>query len=562
MFCRLLVFFLVFVFSACNSAAAWEARLPETALDKSLILVDKGEDEFFYLEKKGGEIFRLHYPSIHGEKEGDKQVEGDLRTPEGVYFVRGKIQIPLDFEMYGNHAYVLNYPNPIDKLRGKTGGGIWIHSKGNPIEGQVTQGCVAIDLADIEFLGRYLQSGTPVVIAQGIHSGFHKEKMLAKKKSVKKISGETSVKNSPSAFTEAEADIVSQSGNLEKGALEVKEEKSLFAEFFLPEEKEHIGNGSEENKAVETDEPLKPVKYVEVNGQKGQVKNVSSAEAMHEAEENIHGGEDEQARFTAAETGQDSEGAMSAPYAVEPVEVSEDELYIRQATLDWNNAWAERSAEFFAFYDKENYSKTSGSFEKFKAQKQGLFETLSWIYTVVGDVEVLQGPDYYVSWFKQCYIAPNHKTEGIRRLYWLKNGETGEYKIAAMEWLPKAVGLENMLNDKIKNEAPKFIEEWRLAWERADIEKYASFYGQHSIQDNRRGLNEIVGQKNEIWSVKKPEKVIFSDLSMAMEKDGLKVSMRQDYEDTSGYKDKGIKILTLHPKGEGWVIHKEIWRRL
>ncbi len=51
MFCRLLVFFLVFVFSACNPAAAWEARLPETALDESLILVDKGEDEFFYLEK-------------------------------------------------------------------------------------------------------------------------------------------------------------------------------------------------------------------------------------------------------------------------------------------------------------------------------------------------------------------------------------------------------------------------------------------------------------------------------------------------------------------------------
>ena len=91
------------------------------------------------------------------------------------------------------------------------------------------------------------------------------------------------------------------------------------------------------------------------------------------------------------------------------MEVSDGELYIRQATLDWNNAWAERSADFFTFYDKENYSKTSGSFEKFKAQKQGLFETLSWIYIAAGEVEVLQGPDYYVSWFKQWYVAPNHK---------------------------------------------------------------------------------------------------------------------------------------------------------
>lgn len=68
MFCRLLVFFLVFVFSACNPAAAWEARLPETALDESLILVDKGEDEFFYLEKKAEKLSACIIPVYMGKK--------------------------------------------------------------------------------------------------------------------------------------------------------------------------------------------------------------------------------------------------------------------------------------------------------------------------------------------------------------------------------------------------------------------------------------------------------------------------------------------------------------
>ena len=169
---------LTILITFCSSplAYAWEARLPDTALGKSLVLVDKGKGEFFYLEKNGEKVTQLHYPSIHGEVQGDKQVEGDLKTPEGVYFVRGKIQIPLDFEMYGNHAYALNYPNPVDKLKGKTGRGIWLHSKGNPIKGQVTQGCVAIDLADIKTLDDYLQTGTPVLIAESIKSGFHKKK--------------------------------------------------------------------------------------------------------------------------------------------------------------------------------------------------------------------------------------------------------------------------------------------------------------------------------------------------------------------------------------------------
>ena len=103
---------------------------------------------------------------IHGRVEGDKQKEGDLKTPEGVYFITRKITQKLDFMEYGPHAVSLNYPNPADRLRGKTGSGIWLHSKGQPIAGLTTRGCLAIDQHEIREIVHQLKPGTPVIVAE------------------------------------------------------------------------------------------------------------------------------------------------------------------------------------------------------------------------------------------------------------------------------------------------------------------------------------------------------------------------------------------------------------
>lgn len=592
---KALVFSLAAALFAAGTANAWEANLPETALEKSLILVDKGKREFFYLEKHGEKILRLHYPSIHGEVEGDKQVEGDLKTPEGVYFVRGKIQVPLDFEMYGNHAYALNYPNPIDRLRGKTGSGIWIHSKGDPIKGQVTQGCVAIDLADIKKLDEYLKPDTPVLIAQGIHSGFHKDKMLDNAESAdgekradklnkavqaavpSAAAKEAANRENEQAETEQataltsenniviindEAEVVSASSNntakndadtsgqqkaqvlpTEQIAKEA-EAKSFFEEVFLSDD--DVASPAEQ-KAEQKSERKNEPEYAGKSGQKLSDDLVSGQKAA--------------VLNDAAKSEQEKPHYGTSVYVGEPQEISEDEIYVRQATLDWNRAWQDRSEAFFDFYNERDYSATSGDFAKFKLQKEGLFHTLSWIYIAVGDVEVLQGPDYFVSWFKQYYVAPNHKTEGVRRLYWTKDTD-GKYKVSAMEWFPKPVGLDYTLDEKIKKEVPALLENWRLAWEHADINSYASFYSEYALQDSRKGLKAIKEQKQSIWELKKPKKVAFSDVKMSMEKEGLKVRFVQEYEDSSGYGDKGTKTLILHPKGDSWVIFKETWKRI
>lgn len=104
-----------------------------------------------------------------GKRDGDKEKEGDLKTPEGVYFIVEKISSGLDFTEYGNTAFPLNYPNPIDRLRGKTGYGIWIHGRGTPLTPKITRGCVSLLNADVDSLDQKVAlQRTPIIIAQNL----------------------------------------------------------------------------------------------------------------------------------------------------------------------------------------------------------------------------------------------------------------------------------------------------------------------------------------------------------------------------------------------------------
>lgn len=142
-------------------ARAWEAAtdgLPE----QPVVVVDKSRQRFSLME--GGNV--RDYLCTTGQAQGDKQVRGDLKTPEGIYFVVRKRTERLDFQEYGGEAYILDYPNPVDRLRGKTGSGIWVHSRGRAITPFESRGCVVLNLKDIAEVGPKLKRGTPVLIGE------------------------------------------------------------------------------------------------------------------------------------------------------------------------------------------------------------------------------------------------------------------------------------------------------------------------------------------------------------------------------------------------------------
>lgn len=163
---RLLFLLLLCLILPLPAAASWTARLSSHS-PEYFLAADKSRKLLFQVETEGGApAITRQFECIHGRLEGDKQKEGDLRTPEGVYFITHKITQKLDFMEYGPHAFNLNYPNPADRLRGKTGSGIWLHSKGQPITGLTTRGCMAIDQYELTDLLHLLAPGTPVVIAE------------------------------------------------------------------------------------------------------------------------------------------------------------------------------------------------------------------------------------------------------------------------------------------------------------------------------------------------------------------------------------------------------------
>lgn len=102
-----------------------------------------------------------------GKADGDKEREGDNKTPEGIYFTVGKIEgKQLTPEKYGPLAFPLNFPNPMDQIQGKTGYGIWLHGVGhrNIEDANVTEGCVAFPNDEITSLVSWLKPSHGVVV--------------------------------------------------------------------------------------------------------------------------------------------------------------------------------------------------------------------------------------------------------------------------------------------------------------------------------------------------------------------------------------------------------------
>lgn len=72
------------------------------------------------------------YHATLGLIPGDKEKEGDKKTPEGIYFFEEVRRPPRLQPKFGNMAITMNFPNTWDKFMGRTGSGIWLHSTNEP----------------------------------------------------------------------------------------------------------------------------------------------------------------------------------------------------------------------------------------------------------------------------------------------------------------------------------------------------------------------------------------------------------------------------------------------
>lgn len=140
---------------------------------KHAMAVDASRSRLYLFENTptGLRLAADYYISV-GKLGVEKTIEGDQKTPLGVYFVTSNLDPNSLKDFYGSGALPINYPNAYDVRRGKTGSGIWLH--GTPPNQfsrapKATDGCVVLANPDLERLLRTVEvRTTPVVIAPSL----------------------------------------------------------------------------------------------------------------------------------------------------------------------------------------------------------------------------------------------------------------------------------------------------------------------------------------------------------------------------------------------------------
>tara|TARA_R110002072_G_scaffold113986_2_gene243833 strand:+ start:3387 stop:4358 length:972 start_codon:yes stop_codon:yes gene_type:complete len=116
----------------------------------NVIWVDLKGGAMHLLEQSEPGLFRDKQiiPISIGKSGFGKTLEGDLKTPVGVYQVTSYLGDAALADKYGSGAFPLNYPNIQDRLQKRTGSGIWLHGLPKGVESRPrldSDGCVVID---------------------------------------------------------------------------------------------------------------------------------------------------------------------------------------------------------------------------------------------------------------------------------------------------------------------------------------------------------------------------------------------------------------------------------
>lgn len=134
------------------------------------ILIEKQERRLTLFSKK--KVIKTYKIALGGNPDGPKERQGDMKTPEGTYFIDSRNKNSL----YHLSLHI-SYPNEKDKKRARElgvspGGDIMIHGIKNGMswvgdahaESDWTKGCIAVTDDEIEEIDKLVPNGTIVEI--------------------------------------------------------------------------------------------------------------------------------------------------------------------------------------------------------------------------------------------------------------------------------------------------------------------------------------------------------------------------------------------------------------
>jgi murein L,D-transpeptidase YafK len=201
---QFLFLILLLILQWTNSSTASPGKPPKKArklVPASLLYwPEEGSDYAVLVDKSAQKVFLYRWDNLFapvkvynastGENNGPKSRRNDKKTPEGVYFFTDSYEKSELAPRYGTRALPLDYPNPIDKKKGRDGYGIWFHGLNKPLKPKDTNGCIALDNRNIDELATYIQlNDTPVVISSRVEMVSPVAQEKEKKQLLKVIEG-------------------------------------------------------------------------------------------------------------------------------------------------------------------------------------------------------------------------------------------------------------------------------------------------------------------------------------------------------------------------------------
>lgn len=167
---RIFIIFLPLVI--CIAATGYGSKagyLPASAIVDSLVVIKHSRTMLVF---EHGILLKKYKIALGKQPVGTKHFEGDMRTPEGLYYINGKNAQSAYHKNLG-----ISYPNSSDRLfarkAGKpTGGDIKIHGLRNDQAylGRFhtitdwTDGCIALSNDEIDELFVHINTGIPIYI--------------------------------------------------------------------------------------------------------------------------------------------------------------------------------------------------------------------------------------------------------------------------------------------------------------------------------------------------------------------------------------------------------------
>ncbi|MFT6406686.1 MAG: murein L,D-transpeptidase YafK [Arenicella sp.] len=154
-----------------------------------VVVADMSQGRLYLYQNVSGrpKLVRDYYMSVGAAGYG-KQVEGDNKTPIGVYAINRYIEGRALPDLYGKGAFPVDYPNRYDRYLKRTGYGIWLH--GTPSDTYArspwaSEGCFVLSNDDLLDIGKYVsaEKRTPVILSDSIE-WLTSEQSAARKRSL------------------------------------------------------------------------------------------------------------------------------------------------------------------------------------------------------------------------------------------------------------------------------------------------------------------------------------------------------------------------------------------